>query len=132
MSRKKGISSETLKEVIIEGMQDLKAKDIVCLDLRNIIGAVADFFIVCHGDSSTHVGGIVNAIGKKTLETIQQKPWHQEGKANAEWILLDYVDVVAHVFQKEARTFYNLEGLWADAPIVKIAADEEQVYTKEK
>ena len=116
MSKKKNQSSVALKEAIIKGMQELKAKDIVCIDLREIRGAVADFFIISHGDSNTHVEGISRSVFDMTAKTIGEKPWHEEGKSNAEWLLLDYVDVVAHIFQREAREFYQIEDLWADAP----------------
>jgi len=119
MKASKNISSEALKEAIVKGMQQVKANDIVCVDLRGIPSAVTDFFVICHGNSSTQVEAISRSISDTTLKEINQKPWHQEGKTNAEWILMDYVDVVAHVFYNEAREFYNIEGLWADAPIEK-------------
>lgn len=105
-----------LKNSIIEGVLDGKAKNIVCLDLRNIIGSVSDFFIICQGDSATHIDGINRAIYKKCISDHNEKPWHQEGKGNSEWVLLDYVNVVAHIFHNDAREHYDLEGLWADAP----------------
>ena len=120
MSIEKMVSSDVLKDAIIEGMSDLKAKDIVVIDLRKTDGAVTDFFVICHGDSNTHVSGITNSVKRSVLETVHQKPWHQEGGNNAEWILLDYVDVVTHVFMSEAREFYNVEELWSDAPITRI------------
>jgi len=120
MAIESGVSSEALKEIIVKGMQDKKAKDIVCLDLRKISGAVTDFFVICHGDSSTQVEAIARSIGEETLKTVKEKPWHEEGQTNAEWILLDYVNVVAHVFYKEARSFYNIEELWADASIQQV------------
>ena len=120
MKKGKNISSEALKEAIIKGMQEVKASDIVCIDLRKIPSAVTDFFVICHGNSFTQVEAISRSVAETTLKEINQKPWHQEGKTNAEWILLDYVDVVVHIFYKEAREFYNIEGLWADAQIEKI------------
>jgi ribosome-associated protein len=111
----KTIDSQTLCDSIVEGMQENKAKDIVVLDLREVPNAVSDFFVICAGDSSVHVDGINNSIMRHTRKQLQERPWHQEGKQNAEWILLDYVDVVAHIFNKDARTFYDLEDLWADA-----------------
>jgi ribosome-associated protein len=120
MSKKKIQPSIALKEAVIKGMLDLKAKDVVCIDLRNIKGAVTDFFVICHGDSNTHVEGISGSIFKVVKEITGERPWHEEGKSNAEWLLLDYVDVVAHVFQREARDFYQIEELWADAPIERI------------
>ncbi|MDC3336981.1 ribosome silencing factor [Flavobacteriales bacterium] len=112
--------SKILAETIVKGMQELKGIEIKVLDLSNISGAVCQFFVICHGESDTQVMAIARAIEKETLKQIKEKPWHTEGEGNAQWILMDYVDVVAHVFYKEAREFYNLEGLWADAPIENI------------
>lgn len=117
MTKYKEANSVLLKEEVVKGMQEIKAKDIVCIDLRGIPGAVSDFFVVCHGESSTQVDAISRSVYDVVLSDIGEKPWHQEGRQNAEWILLDYVDVVAHVFYKESRDFYNIEGLWADAEI---------------
>lgn len=108
-------ASELLVKAIVEGMQENKAKDIVILDLRNLTSAVCDFFVLCSGDSSTQVDGIANSIARLTRKELKEKPWHIEGKSNSEWILLDYVNVVSHVFYKDARSFYELEDLWADA-----------------
>ena len=115
-SKKTKSESMDLKNSIIEGVLDGKAKNIVCLDLRNIIGSVSDFFIICQGDSATHIDGINRAIYKKCISDHNEKPWHEEGKGNSDWVLLDYVNVVAHIFHNDAREHYDLEGLWADAP----------------
>ena len=107
--------SQVLCDAIVEGMQENKAKDIVVLDLREIHNSVCDFFVICSGESSTQVDGISTSITRHTRKELKEKPWHIEGKTNREWILLDYVSVVAHVFYKDARPFYDLEDLWADA-----------------
>ena len=107
--------SEILCNTIVEGMQEMKAKDIVVLDLRKISSSVCDFFVICSGDSSTQVDGISSSVERFTRKTIQEKPWHVEGRKNKEWVLLDYVSVVAHVFYKDTRSHYDLEDLWADA-----------------
>jgi ribosome-associated protein len=112
---KSDIDSQTLCNTIVEGMQENKAKDIVVLDLRGITSAVTDFFVICSGESSTQVEGISNSVTRHTRKELEERPWHQEGKTNSEWILLDYVNVVAHIFYKDARSFYDLEDLWADA-----------------
>lgn len=109
-----------LIDSIIDGIQDVKGKDIVILNLSELPNAIADFFIICSGDSSTQVESAAQAIVRRTRKEVQQKPWHQEGTRNAEWVLLDYVDVVVHVFYKGIREFYNLEGLWADAERIDI------------
>lgn len=114
---KKNIKSESqiLCDTIVEGMQENKANDIVVLDLREIESAVCDFFVICSGDSSTQVDGIGSSVTRYTRENIAEKPWKIEGQNNSEWVLIDYVSVVAHVFYRETRDFYNLEDLWADA-----------------
>ena len=114
----KGISenmSQELCDIIVEGMQKNKANDIVVLDLRGIGSAVCDFFVICSGDSSTQVDGITDNIIRHTRAELAEKPWSIEGKNNSEWVLMDYVNVVAHVFYKETRAFFDLEDLWADA-----------------
>jgi len=114
----KGISknkSQELCDIIVEGMQKNKANDIVVLDLRAIGSAVCDFFVICSGDSSTQVDGITDNVIRHTRIELAEKPWSIEGKNNSEWVLMDYVNVVAHVFYKETRAFFDLEDLWADA-----------------
>ena len=108
-------NSQHLCDIIVEGMQKNKANDIVVLDLREIGSAVCDFFVICSGDSSTQVDGITDNVIKHTRTELAEKPWSIEGKNNSEWVLMDYVNVVAHVFYKETRAFFDLEELWADA-----------------
>ena len=113
-------NSQLLCDTIVEGMQENKAQDIVILDLRDISSAVADFFVICSGESSTQVDGITSSVVRHTRKEIQDRPWHTEGKGSSEWVLIDYVTVVAHVFYKTAREFYDLEYLWADAKRINI------------
>ena len=110
-------TSDILANIIIEGMQEIKAKEIVSLDLRNIETSVCDFFIVCHGTSNTHTSAIADSVIEETLRAVKEKPWHKEGLTNGDWILLDYGNVVAHIFLKETREYYNIEKLWGDAEI---------------
>lgn len=105
---------------IIRGIEDVKGQDIEILDLRDLENTVCDYFIIASGTSNTQVNAIVNSVQKKVSKALQEKPWHVEGSRNAEWILLDYVHVVVHVFQKHIREFYDIEGLWGDAKTVKI------------
>jgi len=112
--KKKVGDQARLVEAVIEGIQEVKGKDIVHLDLRDVRNTVSDHFIICHGDSSTQVGAILRSVEKIVLEKTGQKPWHTEGANNAEWLLLDFVDVVVHIFNKEKRYYYALEELWAD------------------
>ena len=109
-----------LSELIVHGMQEKKAHDITILDLKSIKNAVADYFIICSGNSDTQVDAITDSIEKEVYKITSQNPWHKEGKSNGEWILLDYVDVVAHVFRKDRRKFYSLEELWGDAKITNV------------
>ena len=121
MIEKKTISESTLLcEAIVEGMKENKANDIVVLDLRHLESAVCDYFVLCSGDSTTHVDGISNAVTKFVRKSIQEKPWHIEGKTNSDWILLDYINVVGHVFYKDSRGFYDIEELWSDADRINI------------
>ncbi len=115
--RLKKYSSGDLLSVITKGIQEKKGHDIVSLDLRNIKNAVADFFIVCHGDSKTQVDAIARSVEEEVYKKFKEDPFHMEGKGNAEWILIDYFNVVVHIFQKEKREFYGIEKLWADAEI---------------
>lgn len=110
-------SSGELAQIIIDGIQDKKARDVVKLDLTKIPNAISDYFIICHGTSVTQVEAIANAAIDSVRKRTGEKPWHKEGFENAEWILIDYVNVVLHVFIKDLRKFYQLEELWADADI---------------
>ncbi|MBD3638840.1 MAG: ribosome silencing factor [Crocinitomicaceae bacterium] len=109
------VETKVLVDTIVDGIQDVKGKDIVVLDLTELPNSVTDFFIISSGDSNTQVEGIANSVMRKTREEIKEKPWHKEGLNNSEWILLDYVNVVVHIFYRDVRDFYNLEDLWADA-----------------
>ena len=117
---KKDKGTDQLITQIIKGIEEVKGQDIEILDLRDIENTVCDYFIICNGTSNTQVNAIVNSIQKTVSKSIKEKPWHVEGSNNAEWVLLDYVHVVAHVFQKHIREFYDIEGLWGDAKSVKI------------
>jgi ribosome-associated protein len=125
MPRKKAKSeSLVLAETIIEGIQDKKGKYIVQMNLSEVKSSVCNFFVICHGTSRTQVEAIADSIEDKVRIKLKEKPWHREGFANAEWVLLDYVDVVVHIFQEKTRDFYQLEKLWADAEIQKIESSE--------
>ena len=117
---KKENGTDLLITNIIRGIEEVKGQDIEILDLRDIENTVCDYFIICNGTSNTQVNAIVNSIQKTVSKAIQEKPWHIEGSDNAEWILVDYVHVVVHVFQKHIREFYDIEGLWGDAKSVKV------------
>ncbi|MGC1203437.1 MAG: ribosome silencing factor [Flavobacteriaceae bacterium] len=112
---KQKISADQLISTIISGIEDVKGKDINILDLRAIENTVCDYFIVCEGTSNTQVNAIVNSIQKKVSKELKDKPWHTEGLENSEWVLMDYVNIVVHVFQKHIREYYDIESLWGDA-----------------
>ena len=117
---KKKTNSEILAEKVVKGIQSKKGKNILTLDLRKIDNAVADFFIICHGTSRTQVDAICYGVLETVDKALDMDPWHKEGMENAEWILLDYVDVVVHIFESSRRDFYKLESLWADAEVTAI------------
>ena len=100
---------KSITEVIVHGIQEKKGKDIVSLDLRNISSSVSDYFVVCHADSSTQVKAIADSVEDEMYKSFQEEPWHKEGFQNSEWILLDFVSVVVHIFKTEKREFYGVE-----------------------
>ena len=104
----KNQSADQLITTIISGIEDVKGKEITILDLREIENTVCDYFIICEGTSNTQVNAIVNSVQKKVSKTLKDKPWHIEGSDNAEWVLMDYVNIVVHVFQKHIREFYDI------------------------
>ena len=112
-----GRKSDVLVKAIIDSIKQHKGKEVVSLDLRKIETAVCDFFIICHGTSNTHIASIAENVRKEISKQMKEKPWHTEGEANKEWVLMDYFNIVVHIFNKEKRDFYKLENLWADANI---------------
>lgn len=109
--------SEILAEAAIEGIREKKGFDISVLDLQGLSHAVCDKFIICSGNSNTQVSALADSIEDIVRKKTGESPWHVEGNANAEWILLDFVNVVVHIFQPQARSFYGIEKLWADASV---------------
>ena len=107
---------------IINAIQDIKGKEIISLDLREIESAICKYFVVCTGTSNTHANAIESNIKKITIENINEKPWHVEGSNNGEWILMDYSDIVVHIFQQKTRDFYNIEDFWGDAKFINYKA----------
>ena len=117
----KNISTDDLLASIIKGIEDVKGLDIDILDLRGIDNSVCDYFVICNGNSNTQVNAIVGSIQKGVSKELKDKPWHVEGTDVGEWVLMDYVSIVVHVFQKHIREYYNIESLWGDAKITSIA-----------
>ena len=109
--------SAYISELAIHGMQEKKGNDLVRLDLRNINSSVADYFVICHADSTTQVKAIAHSVEEEIYKVLQQDPWRKEGLEHGEWILLDYIDVVIHIFRTDKREFYGVEDLWGDAEI---------------
>jgi len=108
------IIADALAEAVVKGMQDKKAKNIIKIDLTHINEAAADYFIVCHGDSDRQVKAIADSVEDETLAAFSEKPINREGVTHCRWVLLDYANVVVHVFQKDVRAFYEIEELWHD------------------
>ena len=122
MANKKEKDIQLVEEIIL-GIENVKGEEIHKLDLRELDNTPCDFFIICSGNSNTQVSAIVNSITKTVSKTIKEKPFHTEGLENAEWVLIDYVNVVVHVFQKQIREYYNIEELWGDANTTQIASN---------
>lgn len=108
-------NTEAVLKTVVETMLEAKAQDVTSLDMRELQSAVTDYFVICNAQSKTQV----NAIAEKVIDNVRNKlhvhVYHEEGFENSEWILLDYIDVVVHIFLTEKRDFYKLEDLWADA-----------------
>jgi len=114
------MTAEALSKIIIKGMEEKKASNIILLDLRNIKNSVTDFFVLCSGNSDTQLEAISDSIEEEVLKAGEKAPWQREGKNSGQWILMDYVNVVAHIFLKEKRDYFGLEDLWGDAKITRI------------
>ncbi|NUY82130.1 ribosome silencing factor [Flavobacterium sp. MAH-1] len=117
---KKTNNNDILLSLIIKGIEDVKGNDIDILDLREIDNSACDYFVICNGNSNTQVNAIVNSVQKTVSKEIHEKPWHVEGTENGEWVLMDFVHIVVHVFQKHIREYYDIESLWGDAKITSI------------
>jgi ribosome-associated protein len=114
------ISSDELCQLVVKGMQEKKAMDVVVMDLREIKNAITDFFVICTGNSDTQIDAIADSVEAEVYKLISEHPWQREGKEAKEWILIDYVDVVVHVFKKDRREYYGLEQLWGDAKVTYV------------
>ncbi len=112
---KKEKSSLKIVEFVKKAIEEKKGEEIVTLDIYKTNPSVCDYFIICHGNSNTQVAAIAEEIQEMVRENLGEKPFHVEGMKNAEWVLVDYVNVVVHIFQQDFRRFYDLENLWGDA-----------------
>ncbi len=115
--KNKELSSKDLTELVVKGMTEKKGLDIAILDLRKVKNSITDFFVICSGNSDTQIDALANSVEDEVYKMSKTEPWQKEGKANGEWILIDYVDVVAHIFIKDRRKHYDLEELWGDAEV---------------
>ena len=113
--RQDDVTTQQLVKAVVESIQEKKGGNISILDLTSIENTIASYFIVCDGSSNVHVDAIADSVEQYVKEHTTEKPFHIEGRRNAQWVLLDYLDVIVHVFQQPVREFYNLEELWADA-----------------
>ena len=113
-------TTEDLLKNVIEGIKKKKGKEIAVLDFNKIENAVCQYFIVCHADSGTQVSAISESVEEVVRDNLSERVWHREGIDNAQWVLLDYGNLVVHIFQTEFRYYYKLESLWADAKKLNI------------
>ncbi|MFA8299333.1 MAG: ribosome silencing factor [Hyphomicrobiales bacterium] len=112
--------NDALLNTIVEGLEDKKGYKITVMDLRDLDNAVTDFFVICHGTSSTQTSALADSVIDEVKKEQNISVWHKEGNQNAEWILLDYSNIVVHIFLEDIRTFYKLEDLWGDAKFTTI------------
>ncbi len=117
------VTAEQLCHLVVKGMLEKKGSDVVVMDLRNVKNAISDYFVICSGNSDTQLSALADSVDEEVFKATQQHPWHLEGKEAREWILIDYVDVVAHVFKKDRRAYYKIEELWGDAEITHVEED---------
>ena len=108
--------SSKIFKTIIQAIQEKKAQNIISLDLRKIPEAVADFFIICEGGSTTQVKAIADSVEEGVRQHCEELPYKHEGRTSMQWVLIDYVNVVVHIMLPENRRFYKLEDMWSDAP----------------
>jgi len=120
MEENESLMVEQRKQLIVEAIQDKKGHQIVTIDLSEVENSICDYFIICHGESHTQVGAIADSVEKKMKEEARIRAHHVEGLQNSQWVLLDYFDILVHVFQEDYRSFYRLEELWADGKVTRI------------
>lgn len=112
--------TQSIINCILSSISDGKGEDIIVLDLREIENSFCEYFIICSGNSNTHVASLAASIERKVKTELKERPWHIEGVENAQWILMDYTNILVHVFQKQYREYYDLESLWGDAKTTSI------------
>lgn len=120
MEQNDSLNVEQKRELILEAIREKKGHEIVSIDLTEVENSICDCFIICHGESVTQVGAISDSIEEKMKKKARIGAHHVEGLRNSQWVLLDYFDIVVHVFQEEYRSFYRLEELWADGKVTRM------------
>jgi ribosome-associated protein len=118
--KKRSDGTEVLVNSVVKGIYEKKGLNVLKIDLRKLENRITDYFVICHGNSGTQVDSISYSVEETVRKEIGEKPLHREGLENCFWVLIDYGDVIVHVFQEEYRNFYSLESLWADANIEKM------------
>ena len=120
------LENNSLLDSIIDGIEESKGAEIVVIDLRQVVGSVSDYFVICQGNSTTQTEAIARKVQEYTKKQVSERPWKTEGHSNATWILLDYFDIVVHIFTKETREFYDIEDLWADGEVRYLGDQKEK------
>ena len=120
MIAKTDISARQLADTIVEALQDKKGGDILIMDLRKVRGAITDYFVVCTGTSDKHVQSLSDNVWEECRVKLGDKPKSTEGRQLGEWILIDYFNVLVHIFQEDQRKFYDIESLWGDGKMIKV------------
>ena len=120
---KEKYNSNKLITSIIKSIEDVKGEEVMLIDMIKIDNSPCDYFIICEGSSNTQVNAIVSKIKKNVSKLLSEKPLNIEGLENCKWVLIDYIDIVVHVFQKQKRDHYNLENLWGDAKSLRITTN---------
>ncbi|MBN1107928.1 MAG: ribosome silencing factor [Bacteroidales bacterium] len=132
--KKKVDETDILLKSVAKGMFQKMGSDVLKIDLRKLENRIADYFVICHGSSVTRVASLCESVEDTVRKEAAEKPLHIEGLENCYWVLLDYGNVIVHIFLEEYRTFYSLESLWADADIEALIDEEskEQVYGRKQ
>jgi ribosome-associated protein len=120
MAKSETIESPNKLELIVEALKEVKGKNIVVINLEKVHNAICDYFVICHGDSTSQVDGLSDSVARKVKSELSINAHHIEGKNNSLWVLMDYSEILVHIFLGENRSFYNLEDLWADGVLEKI------------
>lgn len=128
--KKKQANASALVQYAVKGIEEKKGNDIVCINLRKIPNSACDYFVICEGNSRTQVQAIAGSVEDFVEKNTGNRPWHVEGLQNAEWVLIDYVNVAVHIFQPESRSHYGLESMWADAEIKEMKVNGSNLKKK--